>query len=157
MIPRLARGRAEATGIRRCLTRQLCSAAVAKALIVTAFPDLRFHLRNLTVDDLVALLEARLTGTNTGPSPPTRPNAWCSEPEPRRWQRLDVPQTSAARSSSRPPAVGTRRAALLALVDTLVRLGLISHLRPSRPDSAGHLPAEISPGDRPSRSPTPDG
>jgi SnoaL-like domain len=35
--------------------------------ILTAFPDLRLHPRNLAADGRVALLEARMTGTNTGP------------------------------------------------------------------------------------------
>jgi hypothetical protein len=36
---------------------------------LTTFPDLRLHPRNLAADDRVALLEARMTGTNTGPFP----------------------------------------------------------------------------------------
>jgi hypothetical protein len=36
---------------------------------LTTFPDLRLHPRNLATDDRVALLEARMTGTNTGPFP----------------------------------------------------------------------------------------
>jgi SnoaL-like domain len=39
-------------------------------VILTTFPDLRLHPRNLAADDRVALLEARMTGTNTGPFPP---------------------------------------------------------------------------------------
>jgi hypothetical protein len=35
--------------------------------LLTTFPDLQLHPRNLAADDRVALLEARLTGTNTGP------------------------------------------------------------------------------------------
>jgi ketosteroid isomerase-like protein len=35
--------------------------------ILTSFPDLQIRPRNLAADDRVALLEARLTGTNTGP------------------------------------------------------------------------------------------
>jgi hypothetical protein len=36
---------------------------------LTTFPDLRLHPRNLAAEDRVALLEARMTGTNTGPFP----------------------------------------------------------------------------------------
>jgi ketosteroid isomerase-like protein len=36
---------------------------------LTTFPDFRLHPRNLAADDRVALLEARMTGTNTGPFP----------------------------------------------------------------------------------------
>jgi hypothetical protein len=39
----------------------------AFGLVLQSFPDLQLHLRNLAADDRVALLEARLTGTNTGP------------------------------------------------------------------------------------------
>ena len=35
--------------------------------MLQSFPDLHLHPRNLAADDRVALLEARLTGTNTGP------------------------------------------------------------------------------------------
>jgi ketosteroid isomerase-like protein len=35
--------------------------------MLTAFPDLRVHPGHLAVGDRVALLEVRLTGTNTGP------------------------------------------------------------------------------------------
>ena len=35
--------------------------------MLQSFPDLQLHPRNLAADDRVALLEARLTGTNTGP------------------------------------------------------------------------------------------
>jgi hypothetical protein len=35
--------------------------------VLQSFPDLQLHPRNLAADDRVALLEARLTGTNTGP------------------------------------------------------------------------------------------
>jgi hypothetical protein len=35
--------------------------------LLTTFPDLQLRPRNLAADDRVALLEARLTGTNTGP------------------------------------------------------------------------------------------
>jgi len=35
--------------------------------MLQTFPDLLLHPRNLAADDRVALLEARLTGTNTGP------------------------------------------------------------------------------------------
>jgi hypothetical protein len=41
----------------------------AVPVILTTFPDLRLHPRNLATDDRVALLEARMTGTNTGPFP----------------------------------------------------------------------------------------
>jgi hypothetical protein len=41
----------------------------AVPVIFTTFPDLRLHPRNLAADDRVALLEARMTGTNTGPFP----------------------------------------------------------------------------------------
>ena len=34
---------------------------------LTSFPDLKVHPRNLAASDRVAILEARLTGTNTGP------------------------------------------------------------------------------------------
>ena len=37
--------------------------------MLQGFPDLQLHPRNLAADDRVALLEARLTGTNTGPFP----------------------------------------------------------------------------------------
>jgi ketosteroid isomerase-like protein len=39
----------------------------AVGLVLQSFPDLQLHPRNLAADDRVALLEARLTGTNTGP------------------------------------------------------------------------------------------
>ena len=39
----------------------------AFGLVLQSFPDLQLHPRNLAADDRVALLEARLTGTNTGP------------------------------------------------------------------------------------------
>ena len=39
----------------------------AVGLVLQSFPDLQPHPRNLAADDRVALLEARLTGTNTGP------------------------------------------------------------------------------------------
>jgi ketosteroid isomerase-like protein len=39
----------------------------ADGLVLQSFPDLQLHPRNLAADDRVALLEARLTGTNTGP------------------------------------------------------------------------------------------
>jgi SnoaL-like domain len=42
----------------------------AVPVILATFPDLRLHPRNLAADDRVALLEARMTGTNTGPFPP---------------------------------------------------------------------------------------
>ena len=35
--------------------------------ILSSFPDLQIRPRNLVTDDRVAVLEARLTGTNTGP------------------------------------------------------------------------------------------
>jgi hypothetical protein len=41
----------------------------AVPVIFTTFPDLRLYPRNLAADDRVALLEARMTGTNTGPFP----------------------------------------------------------------------------------------
>jgi hypothetical protein len=41
----------------------------ALPIIWTTFADLRLHPRNLVADDRVALLEARMTGTNTGPYP----------------------------------------------------------------------------------------
>jgi SnoaL-like domain len=41
----------------------------AVPVIWTTFPDLRLHPRNLAADDRVALLETRMTGTNTGPFP----------------------------------------------------------------------------------------
>ena len=41
----------------------------AVPVILATFPDLRLHPRNLAADDRVALLEARMTGTNTGPFP----------------------------------------------------------------------------------------
>jgi SnoaL-like domain len=41
----------------------------AVPVIFTTFPDLRLHPRHLAADDRVALLEARMTGTNTGPFP----------------------------------------------------------------------------------------
>jgi hypothetical protein len=40
---------------------------VAFGVMLTAFPDLRVHPRHLAVGDRVALLEVRLTGTNSGP------------------------------------------------------------------------------------------
>src|SRR5215207_5187722 len=39
----------------------------AVGLVLQSFPDLQLHPRNLAADDRVALLEARMTGTNTGP------------------------------------------------------------------------------------------
>ena len=39
----------------------------AFGLVLQSFPDLQLHPRNLAADDRVAFLEARLTGTNTGP------------------------------------------------------------------------------------------
>src|SRR6266487_4696452 len=39
----------------------------AFGLMLQSFPNLQVHPRNLAADDRVALLEARLTGTNTGP------------------------------------------------------------------------------------------
>jgi hypothetical protein len=39
----------------------------AFGLVLQSFPDLQLRPRNLAADDRVALLEARLTGTNTGP------------------------------------------------------------------------------------------
>jgi hypothetical protein len=39
----------------------------AFGLMLQTFPDLHIHPRNLAAGDRVALLEARLTGTNTGP------------------------------------------------------------------------------------------
>jgi ketosteroid isomerase-like protein len=39
----------------------------AVGLVLQSFPDLQIRPRNLAADDRVALLEARLTGTNTGP------------------------------------------------------------------------------------------
>jgi hypothetical protein len=42
----------------------------AVGLVLQSFPDLQLHPRNLAADDRVALLEARLTGTNTGPFTP---------------------------------------------------------------------------------------
>jgi ketosteroid isomerase-like protein len=39
----------------------------AVGLVLQSFPDLQLHPRNLAADDPLALLEARLTGTNTGP------------------------------------------------------------------------------------------
>jgi hypothetical protein len=41
----------------------------AVPVILATFPDLQLHPRNLVADDRVALLEARMTGTNTGPFP----------------------------------------------------------------------------------------
>jgi SnoaL-like domain len=41
----------------------------AVPVILATFPDLRLHPRNLAADDRAALLEARMTGTNTGPFP----------------------------------------------------------------------------------------
>jgi ketosteroid isomerase-like protein len=41
----------------------------AVGLVLQSFPDLQLHPRNLAADDRVALLEARMTGTNTGPFP----------------------------------------------------------------------------------------
>jgi len=41
----------------------------AVGLMLQSFPDLQLHPRNLAADDRVALLEARMTGTNTGPFP----------------------------------------------------------------------------------------
>jgi hypothetical protein len=43
----------------------------AVPVILATFPDLRLHPRNLAADDRAALLEARMTGTNTGPFPPS--------------------------------------------------------------------------------------
>jgi SnoaL-like polyketide cyclase len=43
----------------------------AVPVILATFPDLRLHPRNLAADDRVALLEVRMTGTNTGPFPPS--------------------------------------------------------------------------------------
>jgi ketosteroid isomerase-like protein len=39
----------------------------AFSLVLQSFPDLQVRPRNLAVDDRVAILEASLTGTNTGP------------------------------------------------------------------------------------------
>jgi hypothetical protein len=39
----------------------------AVPVILATFPDLRLHPRNLAASDRVALLEARMTGTNAGP------------------------------------------------------------------------------------------
>jgi ketosteroid isomerase-like protein len=39
----------------------------AVGLVLQSFPDLQLHPRNLAADDRSAVLEARLTGTNTGP------------------------------------------------------------------------------------------
>ena len=41
----------------------------ALPIVWTTFADLRLHPRNLAADDRVAFLEARMTGTNTGPYP----------------------------------------------------------------------------------------
>jgi SnoaL-like protein len=82
--------------------------------LLTTFPDLQLRPRNLAADDRVALLETRLTGTNTGPFPPTPPSGWCSAPRPRRCQRPDAPSTSAAQSCSRPPAAGSPASGILA-------------------------------------------
>jgi hypothetical protein len=41
----------------------------AVPVIWTTFADLRLHPRNLVADDRMALLEARMSGTNTGPYP----------------------------------------------------------------------------------------
>ena len=59
----------------------------AVPVIFTTFPDLRLHPPNLAADDRVALLEARTTGTNTGPFPSARPSGCCSAPKPRHCQR----------------------------------------------------------------------
>jgi SnoaL-like domain len=72
----------------------------AVPVIFTTFPDLRLHPRNLAADDRVALLEARMTGTNTGPFPSARPSGCCSAPRPRHCQRPDAPPTSPAWSCS---------------------------------------------------------
>jgi ketosteroid isomerase-like protein len=39
----------------------------AFSLVLQSFPDLQVRPRNLAADDRVAILEASLTGTNTGP------------------------------------------------------------------------------------------
>lgn len=41
--------------------------SAAFSLVLQSFPDLQVHKRNLVTDDRSAALEARLTGTNTGP------------------------------------------------------------------------------------------
>ena len=71
--------------------------------LLTTFPDLQIRPRNLAADDRVALLEARLTGTNTGRSPSARPTGWSSAPRPRRSPPPDARSTSPARSCSRSP------------------------------------------------------
>jgi hypothetical protein len=107
-------------------------------VILATFPDVQLHPRNLAADDRVALLEARLIGTNTGPFILGETDRVVLAPKPRRCQRPGAPSTSAAWSCARSPTAGSPPSGTTGRWSTpSFSWAWSSHPRPGRPDGAG--------------------
>ena len=108
-------------------------------VMLQTFPDLLLHPRNLAADDRVALLEARLTGTNTGPFGLSDTDRLVlgtqAQTLPATGRAIDITGTVVLEVAG---GRVTAERHYWPLVDTLVQLGLVGP-RPSRPDGAGWL------------------
>jgi ketosteroid isomerase-like protein len=97
--------------------------------ILSSFPDLQIRPRNLVTDDRVAVLEARLTGTNTGPFSLGETDRLVlgtkAETLPATGRAMDITGTVVLEVAD---GRVTAERHYWPLVDTLVQLGLIGSL-----------------------------
>lgn len=97
--------------------------------ILSSFPDLQIRPRNLVTDDRVAVLEARLTGTNTGPFSLGETDRLVlgtkAETLPATGRAMDITGTVVLEVAD---GRATAERHYWPLVDTLVQLGLIGSL-----------------------------
>ena len=102
--------------------------------LLTTFPDLQIRPRNLAADDRVALLEARLTGTNTGPFTLGETDRLVlgtqAETLPATGRPIDITGTVVLEVTD---GQVTAERHYWPLVDTLVQLGLIGSLPQEMP------------------------